>query len=223
VVVVDPAEAPFMAALGSQVGTRLGDRAAAHGVDLRLRTSIGRVLAPGGVLQAVELADGSMIACDLLVVGVGAQPNTDLVASQLMLAADGGVATDAVGRTQRDGVYACGDVASPHRDDSGGCTRLEHWSAAAATARSVADAILGNHRPSTASPYFWTDQFGWRVQSVGHPSAAMRIELTGDGDAFVARYRDRDGVLHAAVAANRPDLLGELRRELQSGRLSPAA
>jgi 3-phenylpropionate/trans-cinnamate dioxygenase ferredoxin reductase component len=223
VVVIDPAETPFSVTLGREVGTRLGARAASNGVDLRLATSLARVHTAAGAVRSVELADGSRVECDLLVVGVGAQPNTELVAGRLELAADGGIATDRVGRTRVRTVFACGDVASPHRDDADGCARLEHWSAAAATARSTADAILGIDRPSVAAPYFWTDQFGWRVQSIGRPAAELSISCEGDTDAFVARYHDRDGALRAAVVANRPELLGGLRRELQETRLSPAA
>lgn len=224
VVVIDPAPTPFAVTLGPEVGRRLGARAVAHGVDLRLASSLARVNAPAGAVRSVELADGSAVECDLLVVGVGAQPNTDLISSRLELAADGGIATDAVGRTAVKDVFACGDVASPHRDDAGRCARLEHWSAAAATARTVAGAILGVQRPATAAaPYFWTDQFGWRVQSIGHPAVGLDVVVEGDDDAFVARYRDECGVLRAAVAGNRPQLLGDLRRELQQAQLSPAA
>ena len=92
--------------------------------------------------------------------------------------------------------------------------RLEHWSAAAATAAATAGAILGLPPRPAPIPFFWSDQFGWRIQALGHAGPGLRVSAEGDADAFVARYRDGRGTLRAAVVAGRAGALPELRREL---------
>ena len=115
----------------------------------------------------------------------------------------GVVPTDACGRTAADGVFACGDVASVAHPSLGRPVRLEHWSAAAATAQATAGAILGRAPGRSPVPFFWSDQFGWRIQAVGHVDPALRVSAEGDGERFVARYRDTAGRLRAAVVGNR--------------------
>ena len=219
VVVVDPAPVPFERTLGADVGSLLADRVRAAGVDLRLDTPVRGVTGRGRV-EALELAGGARIPCDAVLVGVGALANT---AGDLELAPDGGILVDRCGRTAVRGVYACGDVASVEQPHLGRPVRLEHWSAAAATAAATASGILGRPPPPAPVPFFWSDQFGWRIQALGHIDPALRVSAEGGADAFVARYHHPDGMLRAAVVAGRADLLPELRRELaEAGALALA-
>jgi 3-phenylpropionate/trans-cinnamate dioxygenase ferredoxin reductase subunit len=221
VTVLDPAATPFARSLGIDVGRRVAARVREAGADLRLGSSVQALeRAPDGSLRAALLTDGSRVPCDLLLVGVGALPNTDIVAGQLELAPDGGVPTDAGGRTAVPGVYACGDIATRTRPDGNGSIRLEHWGAAASSARAVACAIAGTPPPAEGAPFFWSDFFGWRLQAIGHPSANAAVEIEEDGDALVVRYED-GGVLVGAVAVNRPEVLPLLRRELAGARETP--
>jgi 3-phenylpropionate/trans-cinnamate dioxygenase ferredoxin reductase component len=214
VTVLDPATTPFSSSLGVALGGRLGARARDAGVDLRLGSAAHSVeRAPGGALRAVVLSDGTRLACDLLLVGVGAIPNTELVSGQLALAEDGGIATDAAGRTSVPGVYACGDVASRARAEGTGTLRLEHWGAAATSARAVASAIMGAPLPAEGAPFFWSDLFGWRLQAIGLPSGVAAVEIDEDDDGLFARY-ETGGRLIGAVAINRPRALQLVRREL---------
>jgi 3-phenylpropionate/trans-cinnamate dioxygenase ferredoxin reductase subunit len=176
-----------------------------------------------GSVCAVELGDGTRLACDAVLVGVGARPNAELAAGALELAPDGGVPTDVCGRTAADGVFACGDVASVAHPSLNRSVRLEHWSAAAATAQATAGAILGRAAGRSPIPFFWSDQFGWRIQAIGHVDPALHVTPDGDGERFVARYRDSGGRLRAAVVGNGADLLPELRRELAAADLALAS
>ena len=224
VTVIEPAAVPFERTLGPAVGSLLAERARSAGVDLRLGMPVRAALhGAGGAVSAVELGDGTRLTCDAVLVGVGARPNAELAAGLFDLAPDGGVPTDACGRTAADGVFACGDVASVAYPSLGRRVRLEHWSAAAATAQATAGAILGRAAGRSPVPFFWSDQFGWRIQAVGHVDPELRVSTEGDGERFVARYRDADGRLRAAVVGNRADLLPELRRELAGADLALAS
>ena len=224
VTVIEPAPVPFERTLGPAVGSLLAERARSAGVDLRLGMPVGAaVRGGGGAVSAVELGDGTRLACDAVLVGVGARPNAELAATLLDLAPDGGVPTDACGRTAAVGVFACGDVASVMHPSLDRRVRLEHWSAAAATGQATAGAILGRAAGRSPVPFFWSDQFGWRIQAVGHVDPELRVSTEGDGERFVARYRAADGRLRAAVVGNGADLLPELRRELAGADLALAS
>ncbi len=212
VTLVDMTRVPLERVLGVEVGELLAGRYRRHGVDLRLGAGLGGFLADGeGRVRGLELVDGSEIACDVALVAVGAQPAADLMGD-----ATAGIETDACGRTAVPGVYACGDVAASWRPSVGRRLRVEHWTSAAGQAAAVAHAILGRERSYDALPYFWSDQFGLRLQHVGHADSWASVELDGDPDSFTARFLDEAGRPLAALAANRPRELAALRLELAS-------
>jgi NADPH-dependent 2,4-dienoyl-CoA reductase/sulfur reductase-like enzyme len=219
VTVLDIARVPLERVLGPEVGGLLADRYRAHGVDLRAETGLARFVADGpGRVSAVELTDGTTLPCSSALVAVGAEP-----AVELMEADRGGIPTDACGRTALPGVYACGDVASAWRPSVSRRVRVEHWTSAAGQAASVARAILGEERPYDDLPYFWSDQFGLRLQHVGHAEEWAAVEIDGDTDSFTARYLDGEGRPLAALLANRPREVAALRRELTGHVLEEAA
>jgi 3-phenylpropionate/trans-cinnamate dioxygenase ferredoxin reductase subunit len=195
VTLVDVAEAPLQRVLGPEVGSVLAARYAEAGVELRL----------GAPVEPSELA------ADVVVVAVGVAPEA------VAAAGANGIATDACGRTELPGVYAAGDVAQAWHPLLGRRLRVEHWTSAAGQGAAVAHAILGDERPHVALPYFWSDQFGLRLQYVGHTESWARVELEGEPDSFVARYRDEGGTTVAALAVNRPADVGALRSELAAG------
>lgn len=204
VTVVEPLAAPLARILGADVGGILARRYREQGVDLRLGVGVWRIHGEGRV-QAVELDDGTRLPADLVVVGIGAVPVSPF---------GGALEVDQHGRTSFDGVYACGDVASWWRPSLGRRLRVEHWTSAAGQARAVAATIAGAPEPYDEAPYFWSDQFGLRLQHVGHAEDWHAVVLEGGEDAFTARYVDRQGRLLAALAANRAKEVPMLRREL---------
>ena len=148
-----------------------------------------------GTLRAVVLAGGAELPCDTALVAIGARPAAELLHE--LAAPDGGVATDAAGRTALPDVYACGDVASPWRPWLGDRLRVEHWTEAATRGAAVARAIVsGDVTPPDDLPYFWSDQFRLRLQFVGHaPSPLPR------------RARRRRGVVRRPISVlRRPDV-----------------
>ena len=174
-----------------EIGAILADRFRRHGVDLRLGARVERA-GP----YAVELAGGEQIEAGAVLLAAGSEPATP------------GIETDACGRTPRPGVYACGDVAA------WAGVRTEHWTDAAAQGAAVARTILGDPRPHVAPPYFWSDQFGMRLQQVGRAESWARVELDGTPDEFTARYLDASGRPLAVLLANRPAEAAAARREL---------
>jgi 3-phenylpropionate/trans-cinnamate dioxygenase ferredoxin reductase component len=210
VTLVDPSP-PLSRVLGQEVSALLAARYREHGIDLRTGAALERLDVAEGRVRGVFLADGNRVACDALLVAVGAEP---AVPAGLPSAAEGGIATDSGGRTCFDGVYACGDVARSMHPLLGRHVRVEHWSDAAAQGTAVAETILGIESVPRGLPLFWSDQFGLRLQYVGHATEWSRVELDGGPDEFRALYLDCDGRPLAALVANRPRELGRLRREL---------
>jgi len=103
-------------------------------------------------------------------------------------------------------VHTCGDVTA-----SGG-----HWASAAAGGAAVARRILGIPAGAPQPPFFWSDQFGLRLQLVGDTTRATAVQIEGGPDTFIVRYQDADGRLVAALAANRPAEMAALRRSLST-------
>lgn len=211
VAVVEAAAVPLERVLGREVGRLIADRYRAQGVDLRLGAGLaGFRRGPAGRVRGVLLTDGSELACDAVVVGIGADPTAPDGAP----AGRGGVPTDACGRTALPGVYACGDAASTFRPSLGRRIRVEHWTSASAQGAAVAAAILGRDQPHDDPPYFWSDQLGLRLQYVGHADGWSRVDVDGAGESFGARYLDADEQLLAALLVNRPSDVAATRREL---------
>ena len=161
-----------------------------------------------GALRAVALSNGAQLACDLLLVAAGAEPAGELLGLPAV------IATDEAGRTALPDVYACGDAAAPWHPALSRHLALEHWSSAVHQATSVARTILGHETTSAPSPYFWSDQFGFRLQHVGVPAGWTRVALDAGADSLEAHYLASDDRLVAALLVNKPDAVSKLRRQL---------
>jgi 3-phenylpropionate/trans-cinnamate dioxygenase ferredoxin reductase subunit len=162
--------------------------------------------AAGGV-EAVELADGRRIACDLVVLGIGVLPNAEL-AEQAGIVCDNGIVVDALGRTSDPHVLAAGDVANmvlPETPGGPQRARLESIQAANDGARAAATLLVGQPQPLTAVPWFWSEQHDLKFQMAGLPAAGDDIVVRGDmaTDKFTVFYL-RDGAVRAAHSVNRP-------------------
>jgi NADPH-dependent 2,4-dienoyl-CoA reductase/sulfur reductase-like enzyme len=215
VAVVDVEQLPFERALGTEVARILATRYRRHGVDLRLGARVGRLRRDtGGRLRALILADGTELPCDVVLVAVGVAPAGELLHLPV------GIPTDSAGRTSLRGVYACGDVAAPWHPAVGGHHRFEHWTSAADQAATVARTILGHEPRGVPSPYFWSDQFGVRIQHVGIPTGWTRVVVEHDGDSLEARYLGDGDRLVAGLLLNRPRAAAELRRRLATEALA---
>ncbi|WP_030997608.1 NAD(P)/FAD-dependent oxidoreductase [Streptomyces sp. NRRL F-5630] len=168
VTLVEPAPVPLAHVVGRLVGAHVARLHREHGVDLRTGTSVAAVETSAGRLTGVRLSDGTHVPADDVLVAIGSEPATDwLTGSGLPL--DNGVVCD-VHNSAAPGVYAAGDVARWHNPLFGTSMRLEHRTNAAEQAMAAARNLLhpGEARPFAPVPYFWTDQYGVRVQAYGH-------------------------------------------------------
>lgn len=169
----------------------------AQGVDVRLNVALESIQA-----DAVLLMDGARLPCDLVVVGIGMQPNIELAAAA-GLDTGQGIRVDAQLRTSAPDVYAAGDVCEFRLD--GEYQRQETWRNAEAQGRHAALNLLGRELPFEAIPGFWSDQYEWGLQTVGViTSRSVSRALPDDG--LLLFYVDADHRLQGAcgwAAGNR--------------------
>ena len=202
VTLVEIAEVPLARVLGVEMGEFYGRVHRDRGV--RLLTGVGVVELRGdtAVREAV-LGDGTTIPVDLVVVGVGIEPSTELAAA-IGAEVGNGIVVDEYCETTVPGVYAAGDVANHPNGILGGRVRLEHWRNAQNQAAAAASSMLGRPERFCEVPWFWSDQYELKLQVAGHPHPGDEVVRRGaDGTAFSAFYL-RDGVVRAVVGVNRP-------------------
>jgi 3-phenylpropionate/trans-cinnamate dioxygenase ferredoxin reductase subunit len=137
-----------------------------HGVDVRLAAEIADyLLDDDGDVAGIALLHGDVIPVDLVVVGIGLVPSETL-AEEAGLDVRDGVLVDEFLRTSDPDVYAIGDVARYPHPRHGTC-RLESVPNALAQARALARTLLGRPEPFCETPWFWSDMFDVKLQSVG--------------------------------------------------------
>ncbi|WP_327319585.1 NAD(P)/FAD-dependent oxidoreductase [Streptomyces sp. NBC_01235] len=217
VAVVEVAPTPLAGPLGATMGGIVSALHADHGV--RLLCGVGvKGLSGERSVDAVLLEDGRSIPADIVVVGVGARPCVEwLEGSGVEL--DNGVKCGADGRTSLAGVIAVGDCANWYDPRVGAHRRVEHWTGArerpdAAVATLLAGGAVepGVPRP----PYFWSDQYGVRIQFAGHAAGADSVtveEGAVDDRNVLAVYR-RSGEPVAVLGMNQPRLFTRWRKQL---------
>ncbi|MEV7891498.1 NAD(P)/FAD-dependent oxidoreductase [Streptomyces sp. NPDC002817] len=217
VTVVEVAPTPLAAPLGETMGAVVSALHADHGV--RLLCGVGvKGLSGESRVDAVLLEDGRSVPADIVVVGVGASPCVEWLAGS-GVELDNGVKCGADGRTTLAGVVAVGDCANWYDPRAGFHRRVEHWTGArerpdAAIATLLAGGAVepGVPRP----PYFWSDQYGVKIQFVGHAAGAdsVTIEAGAADDRDVLAVYRRAGDPVAVLGMNQPRLFTRWRKQL---------
>jgi 3-phenylpropionate/trans-cinnamate dioxygenase ferredoxin reductase component len=129
-------------------------------------------------VKSVELADGAELPADLVVIGIGIIPNTEL-AENAGAASNDGVVVDEYCRTNLENVYAAGDVTNHHNPILERRVRLESWQNAQNQAIAAARNIAGSAQPYAEVPWFWSDQLGTNIQMVGVAEPGMELVWRG--------------------------------------------
>jgi NADPH-dependent 2,4-dienoyl-CoA reductase/sulfur reductase-like enzyme len=184
VTVLEVLPVPSVRALGPVLGALAGRLLTEGGVDLRTEVKI-TAMTPGPAEPTgvtVQLGDGTEVVADAAVVGIGGEPRLDWLAGAGVSTA-GGLQCGTTGRVLGlDATWAVGDVALWADLRHGGHRRHEHWTSAGDQAAVVARDILGGEPPPATVPYFWSDQFGLKIQLLGRPEDAVDVvPLHGDG------------------------------------------
>ncbi|MGH4030439.1 NAD(P)/FAD-dependent oxidoreductase [Actinomycetota bacterium Odt1-20B] len=229
VTVVEAAPLPLVPQLGAELAAvcaglhRRGGARLLTGVGVAaLRGSAMRHGEGAHAVRQVELTDGRTLPADVVVIGIGARPNTAWLRGTSLALGDG-VVCDAGCLTEVPQVAAVGDVARV------GGVRAEHWTSATEQPRVAVRNLLAGHTVETASrpPYFWSDQYGSRIQFAGRrdDGATVRVmEGQSDGgglpvlgeegdEGFLVSY-ERGGAVTGVLAVDRPRGFARARRAL---------
>ncbi len=193
---------PMLRALGPVGAGFYRDLHAAHGVHLHSGASASRFRGTGGQVRAVVLSDGTELAADVVVVGIGAQPNVEL-AADAGLAVDNGIVTDTMLATSAADVYAAGDVASVPNPVLGGRIRVEHFATALVQGPVAARNMLGRNVRHDRVPFFFSDQYDVWMEYTGYglPDAETLVRGDPTGGEFVIFWL-RENRLLAAMNVN---------------------
>lgn len=212
--IVEALDTPLVRAVGPELGSSLSLLHEANGTQLRCGASITGV---GGVdrLEFVELADGTVLPADLLVIGIGSTPNTGWLDGSGLQLADG-VVCDEYLHAGAEGVYAAGDVVrwpNPVFPELP-TMRLEHWTSAAEQgAHAVRNWLAADDgTPYRTVPYFWSDWYGSRIQFVGATAIEEVRFVEGEpGDPALLALCRSGRRLIGALAVNRPAAIMKYR------------
>lgn len=207
---------PLSDVLGAQVGEALTAVHRERGVRIEQGT-VAELTSQHGRVTGARLHDGREIAADVVLVSIGAIPNTAwLEGSGIRL--DNGVVCDEAGRAG-PGVWAAGDVASWWNPQLGRQVRIEHRTNATEQGMAVARGLLGGAPPAASVPYVWSDQYDLKVQIFGMPGGADQFALV-DGDIAERKFAalcGRNGYVCAAVGVNMVRPLRALRKHVATG------
>lgn len=219
-VVVEAGASLMGRAVGPRTAEAVLDFHRASGVDVRLATSPARIHVSDGRATSVELADGTVLPAQVVVMGVGAEPRVEL-AERLGLDCDGGIVVDRFSVASDGSTIAIGDCArvlDPSvPDDLAEAVRLESVDNAVEQAKAAAATIVGRPRPYRGTPWFWSDQGSLKIQIVG---------LRRPGDLEVVRRHEgsykqsvvyyRAGRMVAGEALNAPADFLSLKKALSA-------
>ncbi|HEV2726695.1 MAG TPA: FAD-dependent oxidoreductase, partial [Solirubrobacterales bacterium] len=214
VTVVEALPVPLEPIVGPRLGRWFAELHQEEGVRIIAGAALESARGGGDRVEELVLADGRRVPCDLVLVGIGTVPATGWLQGSGL--GSGGVPVDLAGRTAVPGVFAAGDACLGFEPRRRAHLRTEHWDAAAWQGAAVAKAILGEEPGRPPLPSFWSDQYGVRVQCVGHPQLADDVAVEGDPASrdFQALF-SCGGVPVAGLAVGRPRAIPALRKQIE--------
>ena len=234
VTVLEALDVPLRNVLGPVIGSHFASLHESHGVNLRTGVgvqSVSRVAAGEGGASAgntgpgrlvVELSGGENVPADVVVVGIGVVPAADWLADSGLTVDNGVVCDDRL--FAADGIVAAGDVArwQWRRDGGEELIRIEHWQVAAEAGVAAARSLVAGRADAPAFapvPYFWSDQYGIRLQVLGSPRGSDEVHIaegSPEEGKFVALF-GRANRLRGVMAIGKPRQLMGYRPLLVEG------
>ena len=175
----------------------------AMGVNLMLGCNTERLIGENGRIRFVEITYGQRFVADMVLVGIGVEPNVEL-ATEAGLTCERGIEVDAMLRTDDPAIYAIGDCVTHHNAFADMRMRVESVQNAVDQARFVAAAIMGRADAYRAVPWFWSDQYDLKLQMVGFSAGHDRVILRGSqAERQFSAFYYRDGRLLGIDSVNR--------------------
>jgi 3-phenylpropionate/trans-cinnamate dioxygenase ferredoxin reductase subunit len=219
VTLLESAGMPLLRVLGPEVAPIFADLHRDHGVDLRCLVSVAELAGTDGAVTGVILSDGSRIDADLVLVGVGITPNTQLAAAA-GLDVDNGVIVDEHLRTSNADVFAAGDVANAYNPRLGRHLRVEHWENARRQGATAAKAMLGQDAIDTRPSYFFSDQYDLGMEYTGDigPSGYDQVIFRRHADSQLIVFWLHEQRVQAGMNINIWDVADDIEQLIQSGR-----
>jgi NADPH-dependent 2,4-dienoyl-CoA reductase/sulfur reductase-like enzyme len=192
--VVAPEKLPLERVLGPEFGEFVRALHEEHGVAFHLEDTVTEIDDKEATLKS-----GGKLAADLVVMGVGVRPRTQL-AERAGLKVDRGVMVNEYLETSAPGIFAAGDIAKWPDRRSGEALRIEHWVVAERQGQTAAKNMLGQRTPFAEVPFFWSQHYDVPINYVGHAAKWDKLEIDGDimGRDCVVRYRAGGKVLAVA-------------------------
>ena len=220
VTVVEPEPGALLRSIGPELGGMFADLHRAHGVTFRFGESVTELRGSAGRVAAAITSSGAQLPADLVVVGIGAVPNTSL-ASVAGLEVGNGVIVDAALRTSDPVIYAAGDVAYAFNPLLGRRVRVEHWANALNGGPAAARSMLGQEVSYDRVPYFYSDQYELGMEAAGLPEPGTYDQVVYRGDRegleFIAFWL-ASGAVVAGMNVNVWDVTDDIQALIRSGR-----
>jgi 3-phenylpropionate/trans-cinnamate dioxygenase ferredoxin reductase component len=218
VTLIGPDTAPLARVLGPEVAGVYRDLHADHGVRLLLETRVDSFRGTGRV-EAVVTDDGRTIDCDLVLIGAGAVPRTELAEAAGLPVAGGVLVNEQLEAVGAAGIYAAGDVAAAWHPRYQRYLHVEHWANALNQGPAAARNMLGVPTAYARLPYFYSDQYDLGMEYSGMAVDWDRVVIRGDLAAreFIAFWL-KDQRVAAGMSANVWDVTEPVQTLIRSGR-----
>jgi 3-phenylpropionate/trans-cinnamate dioxygenase ferredoxin reductase subunit len=216
VTMIEAAPSPLFGVLGGELGDWFSRLHREEGVRVVTHAIVERIDA-NGFVRGLHLSDGQYVPTDHVVVGVGVEPDIGWLNGS-DLATPAGILVDADGRTSHSDVFAAGDAAATFDPVLDRHVPGSHWEAAARQGGRVARAMLGLESGRAPLTSFWTDQYGIRIQYIGHARLADAMSIDGEPESrdFTATFT-RAGRPVGALLVDRPRALPAVRKLIENG------
>lgn len=219
VTMLEMMDVPLRRALGHEMGSLCADIHRDHGVDLRTGEVVESVRDTTEGVR-VRTSSGVVHDADLVVVGVGMVPNSE-VAAAAGITVDNGILVDECCRTNLEGVLAAGDVANHRHPVFNRRIRVEHFDNANKQGAAAARTLLGSTQPYDDVHWFWSDQYEHNLQYAGHAAEWSDVVIRGSvADRQFCAFYLLNGVVQAAFAIDRGEDI-TFARELIATRAAP--
>lgn len=217
VTVIEALSVPLTRVLGDDFGRRIAEMHRNRGVDLRTGASVCELVAgPDGDIADVVLGTGERLSADVVLVAVGSTPGVGWLESSGLSVDQGLECDETCAAVGVDDVVAAGDVANWINPLYGRRMRVEHWTNAIEQGTYAARRLLGVHDPAgfSSAPYFWSDQWGAKIQSVGSSADHDHAEILAESDDHLLVAYTRDDHVVSVAGLNAGAAVMKTRRQV---------